>query len=316
MKNNNRRNFIKQTGLVASASCVPLMGMASSDNRGGYKFNFAFISDTHIASEPDGTFIKKWDTSLVEAVKQLNQKSDQVDFVIVGGDLTHTGKPEEFSRVKEILSQLQKPIYFAIGEHDCLHDASGAMWKDHFGDDYYSFDHKNVHFVVINSIMKSDQTGKFIIAKPQLEWLHNDLSKVSKETEVVLISHLPLVNVKNIDDSSFNSDGHIVQSLLTTFNKASVFFGHVHQQLQFKVDAVIHSSGVSTAWSTYGIEKRYLQSISPTYLDSSREHLASTSWQLIEVNSQAELSMKLKIQKKEPIGVAKNYTFQRGAVSV
>ena len=37
-----------------------------------------------------------------------------------------------------------------VGEHDWYFDM-GENWRKQFGKDTYSFDHKGVHFVVLNS---------------------------------------------------------------------------------------------------------------------------------------------------------------------
>jgi hypothetical protein len=47
-----------------------------------------------------------------------------------------------------------------MGEHDYYLDL-GEYWSKLFGPQYYSFDHKGVHFVVLNSILTYD------------DWTHN-----------------------------------------------------------------------------------------------------------------------------------------------
>ena len=43
-----------------------------------------------------------------------------------------------------------------MGEHDYYLDL-GEYWSKLFGPQYYSFDHKGVHFVVLNSILTYDE---------------------------------------------------------------------------------------------------------------------------------------------------------------
>ena len=42
-----------------------------------------------------------------------------------------------------------------VGEHDWYLDM-GEKWRALFGKDIYSFDHKGVHFVVLNSVIVED----------------------------------------------------------------------------------------------------------------------------------------------------------------
>ena len=86
-----------------------------------------------------------------------------------------------------------------VGEHDWYLDM-GEKWRELFGEPNYSFDHKGVHFVVLNSVIEKDfwtarkltpmermQTvagldngvqSPFEVGDEQREWLKNDLAKV------------------------------------------------------------------------------------------------------------------------------------------
>ena len=86
-----------------------------------------------------------------------------------------------------------------VGEHDWYLDM-GEKWRTLFGKDIYSFDHKGVHFVVLNSVIVEDYwtapkmtpmermlamaqldnpNGRpFTVGDAQRDWLKNDLAKV------------------------------------------------------------------------------------------------------------------------------------------
>ena len=89
-----------------------------------------------------------------------------------------------------------------MGEHDYYLDL-GEYWSKLFGPHYYSFDHKGVHFVVLNSILTYDDWtynrwptaeqrmlemagldnpngSPFMVGEKQREWLKADLEKVAK----------------------------------------------------------------------------------------------------------------------------------------
>ena len=56
---------------------------------------------------------------------------------------------------KRILSKLKAPIRSIPGEHDWYLDM-GAAWSGDFGEENWSFDHKGVHFIGMNSILVPD----------------------------------------------------------------------------------------------------------------------------------------------------------------
>src|SRR5690606_14483321 len=126
----------------------------------------------------------------------------------------------------------------------------GEYWADKISEHYYSWDHKGVHFITLNSIIVDEEwTNKwpspefrmnvmaglddprgspFMVGEAQRKWLAADLAKVDKSTPVVVFSHSPLQKIfKNWN--FWTDDAEEVQALLKPFDKVTVIYGHVHQ---------------------------------------------------------------------------------------
>ena len=98
-------------------------------------FRFAFLSDTHIGS-PDG----KAEEDLRRSVNDINQRND-VDFVVITGDITELGTNDELPRAKKILDSLKLRYYIIPGNHDDGWSESGGMtFLTTFGNDRFVFD--------------------------------------------------------------------------------------------------------------------------------------------------------------------------------
>ena len=100
------------------------------------------------------------------------------------------------------------PWYNVVGNHDINYDAKNDRMSDetferHFGPAYYSFEYGPVHFIVLDDIEwtvadgaeKGHYTGG--LGKRQMEFVKNDLELVPNEQMVVLMMHIPLVNVRD-----------------------------------------------------------------------------------------------------------------------
>ena len=61
----------------------------------------------------------------------------------------------ELEQGAQILKNVKYPMHMMVGEHDWYFDL-GEKWRDLFGEPTYSFDHKGVHFVVLNSVVEKD----------------------------------------------------------------------------------------------------------------------------------------------------------------
>ena len=154
----NRRDFLKSAGAAALGSALPfgLVKVASGAKAPAQDFTFGYISDAHIQHLGGPNFVRNWDRGLIRAVQEANLLTPRPDFFIFGGDLAQLGTKEEIDHGLEIMSKLSGKVYYVMGEHDYYLDL-GQYWESKLGPQYYSFDHKGVHFVVLNSILTSDQ---------------------------------------------------------------------------------------------------------------------------------------------------------------
>lgn len=99
------------------------------------------------------------------------------------------------------------PWYNVIGNHDINREAKEDRHSDEtferiFGPSYYSFDYGKVHFMVLDDVdWKVQPDGKNSykggLNERQLNFVRNDLARVPKEKLVVLMMHIPLVDVGN-----------------------------------------------------------------------------------------------------------------------
>lgn len=243
----NRRHFLALTAAGGGAvfasgltGCATASAAASGDNKGFY---FVQLSDTHWgfqgAPNPDAQ------GTLRKAVTAVNKLSIQPDFVVFTGDLTHTtDDPAERRRrmaeFKTIVGELKvKNVRFMPGEHDASLDR-GMAFKEHFGDTYYTFDRKRVHFIAIDNV--SDPGAK--IGDEQLAWLQSDLEKRDKAAPIVVLTHRPLFDLAPKWDWA-TRDGAQAIALLTPFKNVTVFYGHIHQEHHHMTGHIAHHSAKS-----------------------------------------------------------------------
>jgi hypothetical protein len=113
-----------------------------------------------------------------------------------------------FPSLSRSIALLGIPWYNVIGNHDINTDASHDRFSDEtferaFGPAYYSFDYGQVHFLVLDDVewIVSEETGKGRyqggLGEQQMAFVRNDLAMIPKEQVVVLLMHIPLVNVRD-----------------------------------------------------------------------------------------------------------------------
>jgi 3',5'-cyclic AMP phosphodiesterase CpdA len=237
----SRREFLKLAGL---GGVVLVAGAAST--RGaiaatGNDFYFVQLSDCHWGFEgpainPDAA------GTLKKAVAAVNSMSQQPDFIMFTGDLTHTtDDPKErrkrMQEFRDIVAALKvKDVRYMPGEHDASLD-NGKAFKEFFGETHYTFDHKGVHFIVVDNV--SDPTAA--IGDEQLQWLSADLAKQPKDARIVVFTHRPLFDLYPQWDWA-TRDGAKAIALLQTHENVTVFYGHIHQENHFMTGNIAHHS--------------------------------------------------------------------------
>ena len=168
-------------------------------------FSFLFVTDCHI--EPELT--------AGAGVAQCFRKARTLhaEFAIQGGDHIYDALGVNAGRANALIDLYRRTeqdlgmrVHHTIGNHDCfgVYTKSGVspndpeygkkFFEDHFGQLYYSFDYRGVHFIVLDSIgITGDRQYEGRVDAAQLTWLAADLAKVAASAPIVVVSHIPLV---------------------------------------------------------------------------------------------------------------------------
>ena len=237
----DRRDFLKLAGIgsVVFASALSRLGLANTAFAAEDDFFFVQLSDTHWgftgpAVNPDST------GTLKKAVEAVNNLKIQPDFIVFTGDLSHVAdddgeRKKRLSQFRDIISQLKlKNIRFMPGEHDAGLD-EGKTYKELFGESHYTFDHKGVHFIVLDNV--SDPTSS--IGDDQLGWLSADLKKQKTDSRIVVFTHRPLFDLYP-DWDWHTRDGAKAIEMLMPYPNVTVFYGHIHQEHHHNTGHIAH----------------------------------------------------------------------------
>lgn len=307
----SRREFLGLAGMGLALSALPvsMVKLAFADTT--QDFTFAYISDAHIQHIAGTKFVRNWDQGLIRAVAEANLMQPKPDFVVFGGDLAQLAKKEELDHGAEIMSALKHKTYYVMGEHDYYLDR-GKYWEELFGPQYHSFDHKGVHFIVLNSILTYESWiqkwpslaeamnqmagldnpngSPFMLGETQMKWLKGDLAKVGKNTPIVIFSHSPLQKIYK-GWNFWTEEAEQIQAMLKPFKKVNVMYGHVHQIQYNQIGNIAFNSVMATAWpwpypETYAKAQQHLPVLTvPMNRADPFFERDATGWQYVDVNT-------------------------------
>jgi len=192
-------------------------------------FKYAFVTDTHV-----GTATGEED--LRRTVADINSQND-IDFVLVTGDITEMGTNEELKLAREILGGLNKKFYVIPGNHDTgWSESGGVSFIKEFGDDKFTFDHNGYRFIACASgpyVRMSDGH----IPRDATVWMDSVMNKTPKSMPLVYINHYPLDN--SLDNWYEATDR------LKKKNIQYAICGHGHQNKAYNFEGIQGTMGRS-----------------------------------------------------------------------
>ena len=237
----DRRQFMRLSAYGGAVFASALYGPARAAPRDD--FYFVQLSDTHWGYEgPENPDARG---TLPKAVEAVNALADKPDFVIFTGDLTHTTEdPRErrkrMAEFRKAAAQLQvQTVRFIPGEHDASLDG-GRAFREFFGATRYTFDHKGIHFIVLDNV--SDPAAR--LGDEQLAWLSAEIAAQPMDARIVAFTHRPLFDLYPQWDWA-TRDGARAVEILQARPQVTVFYGHIHQEHHRMTGAIAHHSAKS-----------------------------------------------------------------------
>ncbi len=230
-------------------------------------FKFAWLSDTHLYPKDVNTrFVEK----TVRAVKEIMAMQPPADFLVFGGDLAQLGDPVELDLGASILKDVTIKKVFIPGEHDWYLDL-GAKWMALFGKSPWTFDHKGVRFVGLDTVSRGPDywTAKKMtpkermghmatldgsvagawagVGRDQLQWLQTTLANWGKDEPVVVFTHNPLYEYYP-PWNFWVRDWREVHEVLKPYNNCTNVHGHTHQVLYNELGKMRSIGMLATSW--------------------------------------------------------------------
>jgi 3',5'-cyclic-AMP phosphodiesterase len=123
------------------------------------------------------------------AAVDLTNRTTEVDFLVMAGDITDFGLGREFKWVYERLKDLKVPYFCVIGNHDLVTNG-GEHYEKIFGDKNFSFTFAGYKFIF------HDTNGReygFNGSVPDLDYLRSQMGDQDPEW-LVGMSHVPPFN--------------------------------------------------------------------------------------------------------------------------
>ena len=222
------------SGLPGDLSSLDGFDFELSPKLSGDRFRLAHVTDLHLIIEQENPNLELTSPNALEqALESLVERSNP-DLIVLGGDLTNLGTPEEMGEVSRILSRLETPLFPLFGNHDGANERRIQLaqegkadktftrhYEQCFGPPYYSFDWGGTHFVMY---MDFDRCLSSPDQSRRNSWMDADLSRQPSGRRIVVVLHGP--------------PPADLLHLLNRFDVSTVLYGHRHSSKVVQQDGM------------------------------------------------------------------------------
>jgi len=248
--------------LILSVSVSLLATSAHAQTNPKVLARVALLSDPHVNRATNG-LEASFKGRFEKAIEQVN--AAKVDFVLIAGDLTQSGQPEEFGDFKAHLNALRAPVWFVPGNHDVGNKFNSGktngtvnaervvMCEKLVGAAWFAKKKNGIRIIGITSSL----LGSGLAQETEMwKFLEQELAPQSK-APTILFMHYPLF-LKDLDEPG--GDYYNVEPgprkrlyhLLQQGGVRTVLSGHLHRTLINHRDGMLF---LSTAPISFGLPR-------------------------------------------------------------
>jgi len=192
------------------------------------------ISDTHLGADWADAGGPQPGPRLRRAVEAVLEMADRPDALVVTGDLTENGAPEEYAEVRNLLEPLGLEPHVIPGNHDVRGPLREAFGLPGSGDEPvgYSVDLGPLRLVALDSTIVDGEAGA--LDEGRLEWLDAELAAAARAPTVLAMHHPPLsTSIPALDDVALARGARegLAEVLERHPQVTRIIAGHVHRAI-------------------------------------------------------------------------------------
>lgn len=163
------------------------------------------------------------------------------DALVLMGDLTHSGRPEEYAILRDILADCPIPVIPMLGNHDdraTFRAAFPDAPKTAQGHVQHVLDLAHHRIITLDTLdPAADPVHSGIMCADRLAWFDAALSSAAHRTPLVFAHHPPFdIGLPGMDEIKLRNGADVLARLET--KGAHLFCGHIHRTISGQAGGV------------------------------------------------------------------------------
>ena len=198
------------------------------------------ITDTHLYGTPSGTLLKmNTNETLVHVVELVKANEDEIDLVLVTGDIAQDASDKAYANFLEIIASLNSPFRWIPGNHDSasvMHRiAEGTQANEK------TAQLNNWLIVLLDTSILGQVHGK--LAEAEINFLTSILLAIEKDDSIehclIAMHHNPVRgNSAWMENIGLENGEKFFEATKISNKVRCVLYGHIHQELDFEHEGI------------------------------------------------------------------------------
>lgn len=203
------------------------------------------LSDTHIVRAGERAYgVVDTAEALgrgVACIQAIAPQLAPIDAIIVTGDLTDFGDPEEYARFLDLTRDLPAPLYAVPGNHDrreAMRAAfSNTTWMPSNGPIQWVLALEDFAIIGLDSLVEGQGSGA--LCEEGLEFLQAALDRLSPKPVMIAFHHPPFATgIAKMDEQGFANPDPLLATLAGYAGPRQIICGHVHRMIVSQLGAI------------------------------------------------------------------------------
>jgi 3',5'-cyclic AMP phosphodiesterase CpdA len=211
------------------------------------------ISDLHIRMPGQKAYrVVETDRYLPPAVQALNRLDPAPSLVIISGDLTDFGRPQEYAHLREMLDGLTTRYVVMPGNHDAREQLMAAFTGHDYLAGYegfvqYTVEDYPVRLVMLDTVVPQESHGA--LCARRLDWLARRLAEQPGRPTVIAMHHPPFqTGIVHMDNIGLLEGAQELERIVSRHpNVERIICGHLHRTIFRRFGGTIASTCPSPA---------------------------------------------------------------------
>lgn len=166
-----------------------------------------------------------------EGLAHALEQFPDAERIIISGDLTHHGRPEEYARLRAALAGCPLPVHLMVGNHDSRSEFIAAFPDAPLTEDGHVqqvIDSDDTRLILLDTLDEGHDAGRLCDAR--LSWLDAALASAEGRRTVVFAHHPPMsVGFDSMDAIGLINRAELLALLNRHATTCQIVSGHLHR---------------------------------------------------------------------------------------